>query len=181
MMDDFQLPIDHTSRPKRMAPLAACIVSGLLLSIAVVCSSVRVRGATSLQAPQPATPQASTPQAGGAIQGKLSVGADGSVKIAGPAGPATVTSANPALSQTLQDSRLNGREVKLEGERKPDGSFEARHLFTVRDGKLFRVRFYCHVCNIPAIQPGNCVCCQRPTELDEIPADEVTDDMVMVP
>jgi hypothetical protein len=114
------------------------------------------------------------------IQGKLEV-ADGAAKLASQTGTVSVSSSNSSLQNTLGDGRLNGREVRLEGERKPDGSFEARHLFTVRDGKLFRVRYYCHVCNIPATEPGNCVCCQRPTELDEIPADEVTDDMVMVP
>lgn len=114
------------------------------------------------------------------IQGKLEV-ADGATKVASTSGAVTVTSTNSALVHTLQDSRLNGREVKLEGDRKPDGSFEARHLYLVNGGKLFRLRYYCHVCNIPAIEPGNCVCCQRPTVLDEIPADEVSDDMVMVP
>ena len=123
---------------------------------------------------------ASGQNAQSSLQGKLD-NAGGALKVASSGGSVNVTSENAALLHTLQDSRLNGREVKLEGERKPDGSFDASHLFTLRDGKLFRVRFYCHVCNIPAIQPGNCVCCQRPTELEEIPTDEVTDDMVMVP
>jgi len=124
--------------------------------------------------------QAVATQASASVQGKLDV-AIGGVKIASSTGAITVTSGNPSLLHTLQDSRLNGREVRLEGERKPDGSFEAHHLYTVRDGKLFRLRYYCHVCNIPAMEPGNCVCCQRPTVLDEIPADEVSEDMVMVP
>jgi|HubBroStandDraft_5_1064220.scaffolds.fasta_scaffold884301_1 hypothetical protein len=124
--------------------------------------------------------QSNSAQASTFIQGKLEV-AEGGTKVASSSGAVAVTSSNPPLLHTLQDSRLNGREVRLEGDHRPDGSFDARHLFTVHDGKLFRVRFYCHVCNIPAMEPGNCVCCQRPTDLDEIPADEVTDDMVMVP
>lgn len=121
------------------------------------------------------------PQAAAFVQGKLDINGSGVAKVASSTGAVTVTSGNPSLLHTLQDSRLNGREVRLEGERKPDGSFEVHHLFTVHDGKLFRLRYYCHVCNIPAMEPGNCVCCQRPTVLDEIPADEVSEDMVMVP
>jgi len=114
------------------------------------------------------------------VQGKLEVAGE-TLKVASSAGVVSVTANDSSLLHTLQDPRLNGREVRIEGEREPDGSFEVRHLFTVHDGRLFRVRYYCHVCNIPATEPGNCVCCQRPTELEEIPVEEVTDDMVMVP
>ncbi len=74
---------------------------------------------------------------------------------------------------TLQDKRLAGHEVRLEGTTAPDGSFEVSRLFTVRQGKLFRVRYFCDVCNIEALEPGICVCCQQPTELQEIPVAEL--------
>ncbi|MGA9131541.1 MAG: hypothetical protein WB384_06020 [Candidatus Sulfotelmatobacter sp.] len=70
---------------------------------------------------------------------------------------------------TLQDKRLANREVRLEGTMKADGTFEVERLYTVKDGKLYRVRYFCKVCNIEALEPGNCVCCQQPTELQEIP------------
>jgi len=73
------------------------------------------------------------------------------------------------LFHTLQDKRLANREVRLEGTMKADGTFEVERLYTVKDGKLYRVRYYCKVCNIVALEPGNCVCCQQPTELQEIP------------
>jgi len=76
------------------------------------------------------------------------------------------------LFHTLQDKRLATRQVRLEGTKKPDGTFEVAKLFTVRNGKLYRVRYYCEVCNIEALEPGNCVCCQQPTELQEIPVEE---------
>jgi hypothetical protein len=85
------------------------------------------------------------------------------------------------LFHTLQDQRLLNREVRLEGTLKPDGTFEVAHLFAVRDGKLYKVRYYCNICNIAALEPGNCVCCQRPTELQEIPLSEVGKDAVVVP
>jgi len=75
----------------------------------------------------------------------------------------------PYLLQTMQDKRLDGREVRLEGTERADGIFEVQWLYTVKNGKLFRVRYYCSVCNIVALGPGNCVCCQQPTELQEIP------------
>lgn len=76
------------------------------------------------------------------------------------------------LLHTMQDKRLEGRQVHLEGIVKPDGTFEVHWLYTVHDGKLFSVRYFCYRCNIVALEPGNCVCCQQPTELQEIPKPE---------
>jgi hypothetical protein len=73
------------------------------------------------------------------------------------------------LYHTLQDKRLANRDVRIEGTMKAGGTFEAERLYTVKDGKLYRVRYFCKVCNIEALEPGNCVCCQQPTELQEIP------------
>ena len=73
------------------------------------------------------------------------------------------------LFHTLQDKRLANRDVRLEGTTRSDGTFEVEKLFTVHSGKLYRVRYYCEVCNIEALEPGPCVCCQQPTELQEIP------------
>jgi hypothetical protein len=77
----------------------------------------------------------------------------------------------PHLLHTMQDKRLDGREVRLEGTLKPDRSFEVQWFYTLHKGKLFRVRYFCATCNIVALEPGNCVCCQQPTELQEIPKD----------
>jgi len=83
----------------------------------------------------------------------------------------TLSANTPYLLHTMQDKRLDGREVRLEGLPKPDGSFEVQWLYTVHDGKLFKVRYFCATCNIVALEPGLCVCCQQPTELQEIPKD----------
>jgi hypothetical protein len=83
----------------------------------------------------------------------------------------TLSANSPYLFRTLQDKRLNGREVRLEGTAKPDGTFEVQWLYTAHNGKLYRVRYFCPTCNIVALGPGNCVCCQQPTELQEIPKD----------
>jgi hypothetical protein len=73
------------------------------------------------------------------------------------------------LFHTLLDKRLFNREVRVEGTTKADGTFEVERLYTVRNGKLYRVRYFCKVCNIEALEPGDCVCCQQPTQLQEIP------------
>jgi hypothetical protein len=106
-----------------------------------------------------------------AIEGKL-LTTQGDCPMLSVNGHQQALSANtPYLFHTLQDKRLNGREVRLEGTAKPDGTFEVQWLYTVHNGKLYRVRYFCPTCNIVALEPGNCVCCQQPTELQEIPKD----------
>ena len=78
----------------------------------------------------------------------------------------------PFVFRTLQDKRLDGRKVRLQGVAKPDGSFEVKWIYTIHDGKVFKVRYFCATCNIVALEPGNCVCCQQPTELQEVPVEK---------
>lgn len=80
-----------------------------------------------------------------------------------------LTGTTTYMFHTLMDKRLQNREVRVEGTFKPDGSFEVEWLYTIKDGKLYRIRYFCKICNIEALEPGNCVCCQQPTELQEIP------------
>jgi len=78
----------------------------------------------------------------------------------------------PWYLHTLKDKRLANREIRVEGEWAPDGSLKIIHFYTVKHGRLYRVRYFCEVCNIEALEPGKCVCCQQPTELQEIPVDQ---------
>ena len=114
------------------------------------------------------------------IEGKLISGSSAPI-VRTPAKDTTLTAKSAYLLHTLEDSRLQRRDVRLEGAWKSDGRFEVAHLFTIRDGKLYKVRYFCEICNIAAQEPGNCVCCQRPTELQQIPVSEVGPDMVVVP
>jgi hypothetical protein len=70
---------------------------------------------------------------------------------------------------SLKDKRLAGHEIRVEGDWAADGTFRVSQFYTVKGGKLYRVRYFCEVCNIESLEPGNCVCCQAPTELQEIP------------
>ncbi|HUI40562.1 MAG TPA: hypothetical protein VL523_01215 [Terriglobia bacterium] len=177
-IDDGRLTIEPKRAPASFFAASGCVLRVLAVVLAggLLAPIRSVAAARVLQDSRPAGPQAAA-----FIQGKLEIAKQGDPSVVTPAGAVAITSDNPSLLHTLQDSRLAGREVRLMGERDAGGVFEAEHLFTVRDGKLYRLRFYCHVCNIAATEPGPCVCCQRPTELEEIPADQVTDDMVMVP
>jgi hypothetical protein len=73
---------------------------------------------------------------------------------------------------TLKDKRLSGREIRVEGDWAEDGTFRVSEFHTVKDGKLYRVRYFCEVCNIDSLEPGDCVCCHAPTELQEIPVEK---------
>lgn len=72
----------------------------------------------------------------------------------------------------LRDSRLAGRVWELEGAIDPEGRFEIRKLFTVKDGRRYVVKYYCEVCNIYTHEPGRCMCCQDETDLKELPESE---------
>jgi hypothetical protein len=115
------------------------------------------------------------------LQGRLVVASGGGPVLKTNERDYTLSAKSSYLLHTLQDQRLLGREVRVEGTLKPDHTFEVAHLFTVRDGKLYKVRYYCDICNIAALEPGNCVCCQRPTALQEIPVSELGKDAVVVP
>ena len=65
--------------------------------------------------------------------------------------------------------------MRLEGRLNAEGIFEVVKLFTVRDGQVYKVRYFCDICNITAVPPGPCACCQGPTEFQEIPATREND------
>lgn len=113
-----------------------------------------------------------------ALEGKLAMGQHGPELREHANKDIRLAAVSSYLLHTLEDPRLLNRQVRLEGTMKADGSFEAVRLFTVREGKLYRVRYYCDVCNIAALEPGRCVCCQRPTELQEIPVSQTDKDTI---
>ncbi len=73
------------------------------------------------------------------------------------------------LTAQMADSRLNGRDIVLDGHVTGPGKFEASHLYTIKNGKRYEVTYWCDVCSIRTHMPGRCMCCQGPTELQELP------------
>ena len=105
------------------------------------------------------------------LQGKL-VNAGDSVPILKTASKDYRLAARTGwLLHTLQDQRLAGREIRVEEEIQADGKLRVNHFYILREGKTYKVRYFCEVCNIEALEPGDCVCCQQPTELQEIPVE----------
>ena len=68
----------------------------------------------------------------------------------------------------MADPKLNGREIELEGRLTGSGAFEAAKIYTLKDGKRFRVTYWCDICAIRTHMPGRCMCCQAETELQEL-------------
>jgi len=79
---------------------------------------------------------------------------------------------NHYVFNTLEDKRLRDDEVRLEGTMRADGNFQVNDLYTIHHGELYRIRYFCETCNIAALEPGRCVCCQQPTELQEVPLNQ---------
>ena len=73
---------------------------------------------------------------------------------------------------TLEDSHLTGATLRVYGRLLPDGRLEVARFFVVRDGKLYKVRYFCETCNIVVYEPGPCPCCQQPLHFQEIPQSE---------
>lgn len=83
-----------------------------------------------------------------------------------------LTARSDYILKTMADKRIADRQFRLEGKQQPDGSFEIDRFYTIHNGKLFKVRFYCDTCHITYVEPGKCVCCQGDTELKEVPASD---------
>jgi hypothetical protein len=93
----------------------------------------------------------------------------------------TLSARTPYLFHTLGDERLRNKDVRLEGKELPDGSFKVDEIQTVHDGRFYRVRYFCETCNIEAVEPGPCVCCQQPVELQEVPLDKNDKRIIVTP
>ncbi len=83
-----------------------------------------------------------------------------------------LASHDESIAAILRDPRMENREVRVEGNPSGKEGFEVQKLYTVRNNKLYRVIYFCEVCNITSFKPGKCECCQAPTELTEVPPDD---------
>ena len=68
------------------------------------------------------------------------------------------------------DNRFRERQLLLQGRIFPQTQiFEPTTLRSVRNGVVYDIFYYCTICDIEAVAPGVCECCQGPTELVEKP------------
>jgi hypothetical protein len=75
--------------------------------------------------------------------------------------------------KVLSDKRIAGMELEVKGHTASGGQFaidrmETHSMIAIKDGKRYRVTYYCDVCAIRSFTPGLCVCCQQETRLDLI-------------
>lgn len=76
---------------------------------------------------------------------------------------------SPYLLRVLEDKRLLNQELEVEGAPEASGAFVVDRIYAVHHGKLYKIQYYCDVCNITYIQPGHCYCCGKETKLQEVP------------
>lgn len=72
------------------------------------------------------------------------------------------------LELTMRDPQLAKRLWELRGQHQDGGRFAVEKIFTVKDGELHRVTYYCEICHITTHEPGLCMCCQGDTDLREL-------------
>jgi len=101
------------------------------------------------------------------MRGRLVVsGGSGSLETGGKRLP--ILSHDKNIDATLRDSRLGGRELKLVGRARPDGSFDVDELYVVHPDADYRLIYFCNICNITTFSPGECACCQQQVEPVEV-------------
>jgi hypothetical protein len=104
------------------------------------------------------------------VEGRLVVEAGKSSVIEAEGKTVPLTSSRRSVRDTLHDTRISGKRIKAIGTQNPDGTFDVDEFYVVQpDGALYRLVYFCNVCNITRFGPGKCSCCQQPTIPTEIP------------
>jgi len=72
------------------------------------------------------------------------------------------------------DTNFQSRTLVLKGRVLPGSNlFEVTaNLRSLRDGKLHELFYYCDICAIKGIEPGECMCCRDPVRLIEEPVSD---------
>ena len=75
-----------------------------------------------------------------------------------------------ALGPMLADPRVNKYKLQLGAVLHGGNQLETFKVQAVKEGKLYDLYYFCHVCNITAYSPGPCPCCYQELEFIERPA-----------
>jgi hypothetical protein len=72
------------------------------------------------------------------------------------------------------DKRLRDRPMELHVHKFAGLPFvRLIDVYSIKEGKKYRVDYWCSVCAITTFEPGPCPCCQEEIQLREVPVDEV--------
>ena len=74
------------------------------------------------------------------------------------------------LGAMLADPRVSRHLLQLIARLHLNDQLETIRIQAVREGKLYDLFYFCHVCNITAYAPGPCPCCYQELEFIERPA-----------
>jgi len=78
------------------------------------------------------------------------------------------TSKDPR-SKIFQDSRVRQRRLRVVGWLGEKNVIEITKVYSVKNGQLYNIYYYCPICNIKAYAGGPCWCCQEEFEFHEDP------------
>lgn len=56
----------------------------------------------------------------------------------------SLSSGNPLIAATFEDSRLSGKRMKLEGRFLADGSFDIKQFYVIHGDALYRLIYFCN-------------------------------------
>ena len=77
------------------------------------------------------------------IQGKVVIETGKPARIESSDKSILLTSDRKSIVETLKDVRLSGKQMKLLGEFRDDGSFEIHDFYILRNDSLYRLIYYC--------------------------------------
>lgn len=108
----------------------------------------------------------------GSVRGRLApVADDEPLRLVMPDGESVELVLESGLESTMRDPQLATRLWEVRGQRTAEGRLGVEKIFTVKDGQLHRVTYYCEICHITTHEPGMCMCCQGDTDLRELPGE----------
>ncbi|HYL38442.1 MAG TPA: hypothetical protein VEV17_21170 [Bryobacteraceae bacterium] len=105
------------------------------------------------------------------IRGKLTRSSDGKPALEVSPGKLISLQGDEDTAKVLNDSRLAGADLEAIGHFESPDHFQvdpitSRALFVHKDNQRLLITYWCDVCYIRTYSPGNCVCCQKYTDLD---------------
>jgi hypothetical protein len=105
------------------------------------------------------------------IRGKLTRSQDQKPALETAPGKLVYLEGDDATMGVLNDKRLWETDFEAIGHFNSPDHFEidpihTRSMFVHKDGKRLMISYWCDVCYIRTYTPGNCVCCQKYTDLD---------------
>jgi hypothetical protein len=105
------------------------------------------------------------------IKGKLIQHGDAPVILRNEDGREIALSGDDGTDKVLHDPRLANLTLEATGHFTDPTHFAVgplyeKNMFVVKDGKRLRITYWCDICAIRTYAPGNCVCCQKWTDLD---------------